>query len=210
MMVPCLLLDKVMVFDCQKDFTLVSELAFDKGTGPRHGIFDRDHQAVLPCQRAEQPGFCVQSDRKRAAGTDSSHNSISLPDFSMKLLQICPILPLDAVYEEPPASAAIRLSPDQRFLYVSTRFAELITVFKISHGRWSKSSKQGAAASIPATWFLRLTAGTCWWQTAPKADWSAFSSTRKQGSFWTYAPAYLRRKLFPLFFPSILFNPYFA
>ena len=52
-----------------------------------------------------------------------------------RIARIHAILPLDVVYEEPPASAAIRLSPDQRFLYVSTRFAELITVFKISHGR---------------------------------------------------------------------------
>ena len=84
-----------------------------------------------------------------AAGTDSSHNSISLPDFSMKLLQICPILPLDAVYEEPPASAAIRLSPDQRFLYVSTRFAEVITVFKISHGRLEQIQQTGCGGIHP-------------------------------------------------------------
>ena len=67
----------------------------------------------------------------------------------MKLLQICPILPLDAVYEEPPASAAIRLSPDQRFLYVSTRFAELITVFKISHGRLEQIQQTGCGGIHP-------------------------------------------------------------
>ena len=117
-----------------------------------------------------------------AAGTDSSHNSISLPDFSMKLLQICPILPLDAVYEEPPASAAIRPVTGPTFLYVSTRFAELITVFKTSHGRLEQIQQTGCGGIHPATWFLHLTAGTCWWQTAPKADWSAFSSTRKQGA----------------------------
>ena len=108
MMVPCLLLDKMMVFDCQKDFTLVSELAFDKGTGPRHGIFDRDHKQFFLVSELSNQVFVYSLTEDGAAGTDSSHNSISLPDFSMKLLQICPILPLDAVYEEPPASAAIR------------------------------------------------------------------------------------------------------
>lgn len=149
MMVPCLLLDKVMVFDCQKDFILVSELAFDKGTGPRHGIFDRDHKQFFLVSELSNQVFVYSLTENGAAGTDSSHNSISLPDFSMKLLQICPILPLDAVYEEPPASAAIRLSPDQRFLYVSTRFAELITVFKISHGRLEQIQQTGCGGIHP-------------------------------------------------------------
>ncbi|MFQ9705438.1 MAG: lactonase family protein [Enterocloster clostridioformis] len=67
----------------------------------------------------------------------------------MRLLHIRSILPSDAVYEEPPASAAIRLSPDERFLYVSTRFAEVITVFKIDHGCLAQIQQTGCGGIHP-------------------------------------------------------------
>ena len=46
---------------------------------------------------------------------------------------------------ESPASAAIRLSPDERFLYVSTRFADVITVFEL--GASARDSSRGPCSS---------------------------------------------------------------
>lgn len=118
MLVPCLLLDSVKIFDCSKDFAPVSELTFFKGTGPRHGIFSRDQKRLFLVSELSNQIFVY-----RTGGSDGT------PDI--KLENVYPILPQGASYGEPPASAAIRLSPDERFLYVSTRFAELITVFSI-------------------------------------------------------------------------------
>ena len=118
MLVPCLLLDSVKIFDCGKDFMQVGELTFSKGTGPRHGIFSRDQKRLFLVSELSNQVFAYR------AG-----DSGSAPDIQLE--HVYPILPPDASYSEPPASAAIRLSPDERYLYVSTRFAELITVFAI-------------------------------------------------------------------------------
>ena len=147
MMVPCLLLDKVMVFDRHMDFALVSELAFPTGTGPRHGIFDKDHTQLFLVSELSNQVFVYGLTEATASGADSS--SISLPDFTMRLMQIYPLFPSDAVYKESPASAAIRLSPDQRFLYVSTRFAEVITVFRIHQGHLEQIQQTGCGGVHP-------------------------------------------------------------
>ena len=154
MIVPCLLLDKVMVFDCQRDFSLVSELAFDAGTGPRHGIFDRDHKHFFLVSELSNQLFAYRLEEYTAPGAGSSHTGISLPGFSMRLLHTSSILPPDAIYEAPPASAAIRLSPDERFLYVSTRFAEVITVFKLDHGRPCQIQQTGCGGIHPRDMIL--------------------------------------------------------
>lgn len=114
MLVPCLLLDAVKIFDCHKDFALVSQLGFHKGTGPRHGVFDKDHSRLFLVSELSNQIFVYKTDHR-------------LDD----LQNVYPILPEGTACDQPPASAAIRLSPDERFLYVSTRFADLITVLEI-------------------------------------------------------------------------------
>lgn len=118
MLVPCLLLDSVKIFDCQNDFAPAGELTFNKGTGPRHGIFDEDHSRLFLVSELSNEVFVYYvSDDEEGAG--------------LHLDSVYPLLPQNAVYSQAPASAAIRLSPDEHFLYISTRFAEIITVFSI-------------------------------------------------------------------------------
>ena len=59
-----------------------------------------------------------------------------------------PILPQNFT-SDPAPLAAIRLSADERFLYVSTRFADVITVFALDGFRQRPSNRWAAAASIP-------------------------------------------------------------
>lgn len=115
LMVPCLLLDKIMFFDCSRDFEPAGELLFSKGTGPRHGIFDK-----------EQKRFFLVSEL-----SNELYIYRILENMDFLLEQVCPLLSNDMVYQEKPASAAVRLSQDERFLYISTRFAELILVFQV-------------------------------------------------------------------------------
>ena len=47
MLVPCLLLDTVKIYDCSRDFAPAGELRFEEGTGPRHAVFDKDHHRLF-------------------------------------------------------------------------------------------------------------------------------------------------------------------
>ena len=130
MLVPCLLLDSVKIYDCDKDYSLVGELTFPRGTGPRHGIFDPFHHRLFLVSELSNQVFLYQ-----AGETDPR--------------EVYSILPQGAVYHEPPASAAVRLSPDGRFLYVSTRFADLITVYSIDGSGLHQIQQAGCGGVHP-------------------------------------------------------------
>lgn len=115
MLVPCLLLDSIRIFDCERDFEPAGEIRFRKGTGPRHGVFDKDHSALFLLSELSNEIYVFPMG--------------SFP--SIEPANVYPILPEGKALGEPPASAAIRLSPDGRFLYASTRFADVITVFQV-------------------------------------------------------------------------------
>lgn len=146
MMVPCLLLDAVKIFDCDNGFSPAGELTFPKGTGPRHGIFDRDQRRLFLVSELSNQLFVyeITSDTgnapSAAAENDSADRAASetTPTYNVasafQLQHVYSLLPEGAIYKEPPASAAIRLSADERFLYVSTRFAEIISVFAVERG----------------------------------------------------------------------------
>lgn len=141
MLVPCLLLDSVKIFDCGNDFVQAGELEFAKGTGPRHGIFNQDHSRLfLVSELSNQLFVYTIGDNK---------NSLDL-----QLKSVNPILPRDAIYSQAPASAAIRLSPDERYLYVSTRFAELITVFGTEGGTLTQVQQTGCGGIHPRDFIL--------------------------------------------------------
>ena len=114
MLVPCLLLDQIKIFDRRRDYMPAGEIRFQKGTGPRHGVFDRLHRRLFLVSELTNELFVYQ---------------IKKEDFILKHRYT--ILPEGKKYEKQPASAALRLSPDERFLYVSTRFADRISVFLI-------------------------------------------------------------------------------
>lgn len=123
MLVPCLLLDAVKIYDCDNGFSPAGELTFPKGTGPRHGVFDRDRKRLFLVSELSNQLFVYSINPDTGNARDAA--------MSFQLQHVYSLLPEDAKYPEPPASAAIRLSQDERFLYVSTRFAEIISVFGI-------------------------------------------------------------------------------
>lgn len=142
MLVPCLLLDTVKIYDCSRDFALAGELRFEEGTGPRHGIFDKDHKRLFLVSELSNQLFVYSL----AADTPSGP--------AITLEHVYPLLPGDAKYKEPPASAAIRLSPDGRFLYVSTRFADIISVFYIDGCQLKLVQQTGSGGVHPRDFTL--------------------------------------------------------
>lgn len=114
MLVPCLLLDRVNIYDRDQGFALAGSLEFPPGTGPRHGVIDSRSHLFLVSELSNELFLYDWQDGP-------------LPSLRAQLS----VLPTDFTSAKPPASAAIRLSPDERFLYVSTRFADVITVFEL-------------------------------------------------------------------------------
>lgn len=117
MMVPCLLRDQILLFDMDRDFAEAGSITFPKGTGPRHGVFDRAHRRFFLVSELSNELFLYET------GNGSQ--------FSLKRVQ--KLLPDGRAWSPAAASAAIRLSPDERFLYISTRYADLLTVYRL-HG----------------------------------------------------------------------------
>lgn len=121
-LVPCLRLDRVKIFDCSKDFSLVGELVFPAGTGPRHGIFDEKQERLFLVSELTNQLFVYRIERS------PGQTAVFFLEKTYEILR------KGEEYSQTPASAAIRLSPDERFLYVSTRFADVITVFSVGGG----------------------------------------------------------------------------
>lgn len=138
MMVPCLLLDKIVLFDCDQDFAPAGEILFSKGTGPRHGIFDKQHKRFFLVSELSNELYVYRV----------------LPGLEFQLEQVCSFLPEAVCGQEASASAAVRLSPDERFLYLSTRFAELICVFRLEGNRVEPIQQTGCGGSHPRDFIL--------------------------------------------------------
>lgn len=115
MLVVCLLLDRILFYDMDRGFAEAGTLEFSRGTGPRHGVFDRAHKRFFLVSELTNELFLYETE-------DSPH-------FSLKY--VSPILPEGMTWNPAATSAAIRLSPDECFLYLSTRYADLITVYQL-------------------------------------------------------------------------------
>ena len=103
-LVPCLLLDEVRMYSY--DLKELGVISFAKGTGPRHGIFTKEQDTLYLCSELSNELFEI--DPK----TWSVMTSISVLPVGRK-----PVTD----------GAAIRLSEDEKTLYISTRTEDIIT-----------------------------------------------------------------------------------
>lgn len=108
LLVPCLELDEIRRFDMINGLAPLSTLHFPSGSGPRHGIF-RGEDLYLVSER--------------------SNELFTLCGPELEIVDVQPIVNGDA------ATAALRLSPGGRFLYVSTRVADVLTVYRVDGRR---------------------------------------------------------------------------
>ena len=137
-LVPSLALDSIRIFDRDRDFAPAGSIQFPKGSGPRHGIFTADHRRLFVVSELsnEVYSFAVKG------------------ETGFELEQTVRILPDGAVYETEPSTAAVRLSPDERRLYVSTRGAELLTVYGLEDGRLTHLQQTGSKGKHPRDFTL--------------------------------------------------------
>lgn len=140
MLVPCLLKDEIRIFDRNRDYCPAGSIFFQSGTGPRHGIFSKDHRYLF-----------VVSELSNELYVYRVENGIR-----MTMLSVTPLLTQEQTKQslQSPASAAIRFSPDERHLYVSTRFTEIISVFQVQEGQVQLIQQTGSGGIHPRDFVL--------------------------------------------------------
>lgn len=122
LMVPCLVQNRIRLFDREKGYEAVGEILFPEGTGPRHGVFNGSHSRFYVVSEWSNELFVF-----RVTGRE------------FYLIQKLALLPegRDSELENAPdrsaeaASAAIRLSRDEKFVYISIRGMDLLAVVEL-------------------------------------------------------------------------------
>ncbi len=119
-LVPCLFLDRVAMFD--KDLNYKGSLRFEAGTGPRHGVFTKDGKTFYLVSELSNELFRFNTEDWSLTGRVSV-----LPDGRTHIRD----------------TAAIRLSDDEKNVYVSTRTVDLISVIDAETMEWKQSVYSG-------------------------------------------------------------------
>lgn len=110
-LVPCLFLDEIRIFDL--DMNPAGAVSFPAGTGPRHGVFSKDGTRLYLVSELSNELFVISTEDWKI----QSHISI---------------LPGGMTHKKD--TAAIRLSEDGRYLYISTRTMDLLSVVDVRDG----------------------------------------------------------------------------
>lgn len=112
----CLGTDRIRIYDIENHFSFVKDICLPKGCGPRQIAVDEQQKHMYIISELSNEVFVY------AIGAH----------YAFRCEQICSVLPNGE--KENCASAAIRLSPNGRYLYTSTRGADIITVFEVING----------------------------------------------------------------------------
>ena len=106
-LVPCLFIDQIKILD--KDFTVVDEISFEVGAGPRHAVFSDDEKYLYVVGELSNLLYVVDMHAKKIV------NTVELLENGLSHVK---------------DTAAIRKKGD--YLYVSTRTLDVITVLHVS------------------------------------------------------------------------------
>ena len=107
-LVPCLFMDRVYIFD--KDLKKIGSIHFEAGTGPRHGVFSKDNEYLYLASELSNELFVIH-----AGDWKIEHTIPVLKDGEIHIRD----------------TAAIRLSEDEKYVYVSTRTKDVISVIEL-------------------------------------------------------------------------------
>ncbi|MCR4632906.1 MAG: lactonase family protein [Erysipelotrichaceae bacterium] len=107
-LVPALFLDKVLVFD--EDLDLTGEIVFPSGSGPRHGVFNKEHTKLYLVSELSNELFVIDPKRMEIC------EQIALLENGEKHVE---------------GTAAVRLNEEESFLYASTRGKNVLSVIDV-------------------------------------------------------------------------------
>ena len=106
-LVPCLFMDQLKILD--QDFTVVDEISFEEGSGPRHAVFSDDEKYLYVVGELSNLLYVVDMHTKKIV------NTVELLENGLSHVK---------------DTAAIRKKDD--YLYVSTRTQDVITALHVS------------------------------------------------------------------------------
>lgn len=109
-LVPCLFLDRVLIFDA--NLRKIDSIRFNQGTGPRHGVFTKDGSYLYLTSELSNELFVINTE-------------------NWQIEHQIPILENGETHVRD--TAAIRLSNDEKHLYISTRTKDVISVITLDN-----------------------------------------------------------------------------
>ena len=107
-LVPCLFLDRVFIFD--RSLKKIGSIHFNANTGPRHGVFSKDGKYLYLVSELSNELFVIETNK-------------------WNIIHQIPVLMSQEIHVRD--TAAIRLSDDEKFIYVSTRTKDVISVIEL-------------------------------------------------------------------------------
>lgn len=107
-LVPCLFLDRVFIFD--RSLKKIGSIHFNANTGPRHGVFSKDGKYLYLVSELSNELFVIETDE-------------------WNIIHQIPVLMSKEIHVRD--TAAIRLSDVEKFIYVSTRTKDVISVIEL-------------------------------------------------------------------------------
>lgn len=107
-LVPCLFLDRVFIFD--RSLKKIGSIHFNANTGPRHGVFSKDGKYLYLVSELSNELFVIETDE-------------------WNIIHQIPVLMSKEIHVRD--TAAIRLNDDEKFIYVSTRTKDVISVIEL-------------------------------------------------------------------------------
>ena len=107
-LVPCLFLDRVFIFD--RSLKKIGSIHFNANTGPRHGVFSKDGKYLYLLSELFNELFVIETDE-------------------WNIIHQIPVLMSKEIHVRD--TAAIRLNDDEKFIYVSTRTKDVISVIEL-------------------------------------------------------------------------------
>ncbi|MBQ6478942.1 MAG: lactonase family protein [Erysipelotrichaceae bacterium] len=131
LLVPCLFLDKVMIYD--KDLNDQSEIVFPAGSGPRHGVFSKDGKYLYLVSELSNELFVIRTG-------------------SFEIIACLPLL--ENGERNTKGTAAIRMSIDGKYLYVSTRGKDVISVLSVDKNKVDLIQNASCDGSHPRDFIL--------------------------------------------------------
>ena len=108
-LVPSLFLDRVMLFD--KDLKRAGSIRFSVGTGPRHGVFTKDEEYLYLVSELSNELFVIH------AGDWEIQEQIAVLKNNETHVR---------------DTAAIRLDPEEKHIYVSTRTKDVLSMIELN------------------------------------------------------------------------------
>jgi len=128
-LVPCLEQNKIRLFDKENGYIPAGEILFPKGSGPRHGVLNRAHTKLYVVSELSNELFIFNVNKNHfkleqtlSVLPEASHLA-SADGVSKK--------ERESVKKAEPAAAAIRLTSDEKFLYISIRGLDILTVINV-------------------------------------------------------------------------------